>query len=330
MDYRLIYVFVLLISVASATAINTDIYCYSDYYGGLFCFNNNTIFPSTCVNCGTEGEYRIESSDPILINGSFKVRDNLEATNATVENLNVTDKIDTSGGFGDTGSTLYDNGNASFDGNISMGDKIIFKLGAIIDNIISGVVTISENLIVLKNFTASNYQGISIRASASGINISVNGSTTLVNKTCFVMDGGTICLTPAHMSYISMQAEEGSAMSSTFASGAVLGEQWSVANGQVGVANKVATCDGEFMNIAIQCRTPGTGVGVVALTIHNHNPESSTVLPCNVTTSGTTAPSLTICDSGSAKFEFGDDLRLRTMVSDTSAICSVFAEARCY
>ena len=72
----LIYLIVFLISVASATAITSDIYCYSDYYNGLFCFKNNTIFPMDCINCGTEGEYMTESSQPILINGSFKVRDN--------------------------------------------------------------------------------------------------------------------------------------------------------------------------------------------------------------------------------------------------------------
>ena len=68
----------MLFSVASATAILHDIYCYEDYYGGAFCFKNNTIFPSVLTNTGT-GKYRSNSLQPIIINGSLKVNDNITA-----------------------------------------------------------------------------------------------------------------------------------------------------------------------------------------------------------------------------------------------------------
>jgi len=80
----LIYLFILLILVATVTATISDIYCYEDYYGGGFCFKNNTIYPSTMIYPGTSGAYRVPSVSPIIINGSLEVANNLTIPNGRV------------------------------------------------------------------------------------------------------------------------------------------------------------------------------------------------------------------------------------------------------
>ena len=54
----LVYLFVFLISISLASASLPNIYCEVFASNGLFCIGDNTIYPSTCTNCGTRGENR--------------------------------------------------------------------------------------------------------------------------------------------------------------------------------------------------------------------------------------------------------------------------------
>ena len=76
MDRKLIYLLVFLISLVSVNAILPDIYCEVLDSNGLFCFGNNTIYPSIMVRGGTRGEFRIPA--PFLtINTSLNVIDEI-------------------------------------------------------------------------------------------------------------------------------------------------------------------------------------------------------------------------------------------------------------
>ena len=159
------------------------------------------------------------------------------------------------------------------------------------------------------------------------MNIFLNGyeGDNKANTTIISLNQGNVSISPTHPSHFRMHGAENGLMNS----GTQTGEQWSVGNGEVQVANEVAVCDGEFYKISLSCRTSSTTGNRVNISI-GANGGVVSVQPCGVTSeasNGFTATS----DCSSTTFNEGDYLTFDTIISDGNAnVCTVFAWGRCY
>ena len=85
-------------------------------------------------------------------------------------------------------------GNSNITGNLTIGDRLIFRLGGVIDNIISGWVRVTGNvnvtghLEVAGNITASNYTA----GSSAGLSLILNATDGGVNACAITVTGGLI------------------------------------------------------------------------------------------------------------------------------------------
>lgn len=93
MDNRLIYIFVFLFYISTASAGLPSIYCEIFANDGIFCFGNNTIYPSVLVDGGTRKENRTESTTPLFIKGSLKVDVNIIGDGSGLTNVNDTEAL---------------------------------------------------------------------------------------------------------------------------------------------------------------------------------------------------------------------------------------------
>ena len=219
------------------------------------------------------------------------------------------------------------NGGGNNATNFLYGFFDFLDIGGNLISIISGRFDFSLGALFNGDISADNYKNMSIIASGSQINFSINGSSTLSTTNHMVLDDGNISFSTTHPTHFRMHGGENGLISTA----TQLGEQWSVANGENQVANEIAVCDGEFYKITLSCRTSSTTANTVNISI-GADGSSVAVQSCGINSeasNGFTATSE--CITGSTKFQNGDYLTFDTTASDGNAnICVVYGWARCY
>lgn len=123
-------------------------------------------------------------SGDVNISGSLDIDKNLTVGNANVTgNLSVDDNLNVTGNVGIKGNLTID-GDASVIGNLTLGDKITFRLGEVIDNLVDSWIQITGNLNVTNNLTVNENAKFEKNVNVSG-NLSVLGTVNASNLRAF-------------------------------------------------------------------------------------------------------------------------------------------------
>jgi hypothetical protein len=218
-------------------------------------------------------------------------------------------------------------------GNLTIGDKITFAFGEMIDNIVNGWIRITgslnvtEDLNVIGNIIgqanlsiANLINGLNISANGTEVNFALLGSTNLVNETVFVMDGGDVSISPTNPSHFNILGEENGNID-----GSNGGFEWSAGNGMEARVLDIAPCDGVVYKVAMYCEVSSTTTTQINITLNQIDQDCSVFSPgSNDGITGYTACNI--------PFEENDGISWRTTEFGTGVTenqCMVQAQARC-